>query len=44
MVLRKILIVGLLVVGVAAGGVLLFFAGDHDEGYPDAGAYKASAR
>jgi hypothetical protein len=36
MVLKKILIVGLLVIGIAAGAVLLFFAGDHDEGYPDA--------
>jgi hypothetical protein len=38
MVLKKILIVGLLVIGIAAGAVLLFFAGDHDEGYPDAAA------
>jgi hypothetical protein len=44
MVLKKVLIIGLLVLGIAAGAVLLFFAGDHDEGYPNAGAYEASAR
>src|ERR1700704_4698716 len=38
MILKKTLIVGLLVIGIAAGAVLLFFAGDHDEGYPDAAA------
>jgi hypothetical protein len=38
MVLKKVLIIGLLVLGIAAGAVLLFFAGDHDEGYPDAAA------
>jgi hypothetical protein len=38
MVLKKFLIVGLLVIGIAAAAVLLFFAGDHDEEYPDSAA------
>ena len=33
MVLKKFLIIGLLVLGIAAAAVLLFFAGDHDDEY-----------
>jgi hypothetical protein len=35
MTLRKILITGLLVIGILAASVVLFFAGDHDD--PDQG-------
>ncbi|HWM66553.1 MAG TPA: hypothetical protein VNO35_08210 [Steroidobacteraceae bacterium] len=35
MVLRKFLIIGLLVLGIAAAAVLLFYAGDHDDEYRD---------
>ena len=31
MAIRKILMKGLLVIGILAAAVLLFFAGDHDE-------------
>jgi hypothetical protein len=31
--LKRFLLVGLLVIGIAAAGVLLFLAGDHDEEY-----------
>lgn len=33
MVLKKFLIIGLLVLGIAATAVLLFYAGDHDDEY-----------
>ena len=33
MVLKKVLIIGLLVLGIAAAAVLLFYAGDHDDEY-----------
>jgi hypothetical protein len=33
MVLKKLLIIGLLVLGLAAAAVLLFYAGDHDDEY-----------
>ncbi|MEA3181144.1 MAG: hypothetical protein QOI59_4667 [Gammaproteobacteria bacterium] len=33
MVLKKFLIIGLLVLGIAAAAVLLFYAGDHDDEY-----------
>jgi hypothetical protein len=32
-VLKKFLIIGLLVLGIAAAAVLLFYAGDHDDEY-----------
>jgi hypothetical protein len=35
MVLKKLLMIGLLVLGIAAGAVLLFYAGDHDDEYRD---------
>jgi len=33
MVLKKFLMIGLLVLGIAAAAVLLFYAGDHDDEY-----------
>jgi hypothetical protein len=33
MVLKKFLMIGLLVLGIAAAAVLLFYAGDHDDDY-----------
>jgi hypothetical protein len=35
MIIRKILLSGLLVIGILAASVVLFFAGDHDD--PDQG-------
>jgi hypothetical protein len=33
--LRKVLLKGLLVIGILAAAVVLFFAGDHDDPYQD---------
>ena len=33
MVLKKFLVIGLLLLGIAAAAVLLFYAGDHDDEY-----------
>ena len=48
MVLKKFLIIGLLVLGIAATAVLLFYAGDHDDEYrnsvPPAGRPDAAAK
>lgn len=38
MVLKKLLMVGLLLLGIAAVAVLLFFAGDHEDEYREQSA------